>query len=121
FGGLALAMAGVGASVPAMADSLDGKDVGVQGTNECRNGYVGDMCFKHKGEILWVSDLRADGYSVEAQLKWNGKIRATVHAKGKGDKDTDNLSIKEGTGVYIRMITHKPGKNPVSDWFGAHA
>ncbi|MGH8878781.1 MAG: hypothetical protein ACRD0P_15815 [Stackebrandtia sp.] len=122
FGGLALAMVGVGASVPAMADTLDGKDVTTLGTNECRGTVPGKMCFKHKGEWLGASDRAADGDTVQVQLKWNGKIRASVHAKGKGDVEWKNLSIKEGTGVYIRMVVHQPdGDEHPSGWIGAHA
>jgi hypothetical protein len=61
--------------------------------------------FTARGEILGVCDRRADGRKVVGQLYWAGKVRATVLDRNgaKAPCYGVNLSIREGTPVWVRV------------------
>ncbi|WP_030543138.1 hypothetical protein [Streptomyces albus] len=62
-------------------------------------------------EKLVVSDYKADGYGARAYLTW-GSHRASVYAGGgRNSTDEKDLSIKEGTPVWLQLCTTKRGKN----------
>jgi len=61
--------------------------------------------FTARGEILGVCDRRADGRNVVGQLYWAGKIRASVLDRNGAKSPCYglNLSIREGTPVWVRV------------------
>ncbi|MBQ0985260.1 hypothetical protein KBZ10_12155 [Streptomyces sp. F63] len=67
--------------------------------------------FYHFREKLVVSDYKADGYGARAYLTW-GSRRASVYAGGgRNSTDEKDLSIREGTPVWLQLCTTKRGKN----------
>ncbi|MGC4939529.1 hypothetical protein [Kribbella sp. DT2] len=64
-------------------------------------GYVQ---FNAYGEHLWACDTLADGRWVKAQLKWGSKTASVTDTNGsKTGCGHKNLSIKDGTVVYLRI------------------
>lgn len=67
--------------------------------------------FQAYDELLIACDRRADGRSVVAQLYWAGKIRAAVKDNNGAKKPCyyKDLSIAEGTAVYVRVYVQGLG------------
>ncbi|HWK29987.1 MAG TPA: hypothetical protein VNS09_25685 [Solirubrobacter sp.] len=95
----ALASLALGAGVPAASAA---QDVRIDG----KYGYV---TFKAYGEIIEAADIYKDGYGVRAYLKWEGGSAQVTNA-GKLYPVSKNLSIPEGTTVYLRMCYTNNGK-----------
>jgi hypothetical protein len=65
--------------------------------------HGGHAVFDDLGELLVVTDTRRDGLSVMANLTWaDGSITATDSGPG-GSGETKNVSIREGTVVWLIM------------------
>ena len=73
------------------------------GTPQQIRTHGGHAVFDDLGELLVVEDVRADGLSVMANLTWRDGT-ATVRDSGPaGNGTTRNLSICEGTTVWLIM------------------
>ena len=99
--GGALAVAGLGISVPA-ASAGQSQQIVTKG---------GIVQFRDHGEILAATDTTADGYDVRAELYWAGG-RAYIADFGFDDakERTVNLAIREGTDVKLRMCYITDGR-----------
>ena len=79
------------------------------GESEMIEGERGFVSFDHYGEVLTAfAGPYAGGRGVRAYLEWTdeGEKKARVTAlQGTGGtgKETKNLTIREGTTVYLRM------------------
>jgi hypothetical protein len=72
------------------------------GENERIDGRYGYVKFEHYGEVIEAADIYKDGHGVRAELKWEGGFAHVTNA-GKLYPVAKNLSIQEGTDVYLRM------------------
>jgi hypothetical protein len=94
-GALALALFAVGAPTASAGQSQN---------IDTRGGFVS---FNHVDEFLYVDDERGEGYSVVAELKLrNGAIpiaRVTDGDGANGNPNSDDLSLREGTDLSLRM------------------
>lgn len=73
------------------------------------DGKYGYVTFEAHGEMLSAADIYKDGYGVRAYLKWKGGSAQVTNA-GKLYPVSKNLSIPEGTTVYLRMCYTNNGK-----------
>jgi hypothetical protein len=73
-------------------------------------GYVS---FYDIDEELTASDSRGEGWGVRAKLKWGEKGYETVtDDQGAGGRPVDeDLTIREGTTVYLKMCYTNNGKD----------
>jgi len=65
--------------------------------------HGGHAVFDDLGELLVVNDRRADGLSVMANLTWNNQTVTVTDSGPAGGGTTRNLSIREGTTVWLIM------------------
>lgn len=73
------------------------------------DGRYGYVSFDAHGEVITAADIWVDGYGVRAKLEWDGG-RATVTAAGDLYPVSKNLSIREGTDVWLTMCYTNNGK-----------
>lgn len=66
------------------------------------DGRYGYVTFDAYGEVITAADIWVDGYGVRAYLQWDGR-RASVTAAGDLYPVSRNLSIREGTEVWLTM------------------
>lgn len=66
------------------------------------DGKYGFVRFDAYGEVIEAADIWVDGYGVRAYLEWDGG-RASVTAAGDLYPVSKNLSIREGTDVWLTM------------------
>jgi len=100
------------AAISALAVTAFGLSVATASAGEPQqirtNG--GTVVFDDLGELVVAKDKRADGLSVMANLAW-GKASATVvdDSGASGAGETGNLSIPEGTTVWLIMCYEVDG------------
>jgi len=71
--------------------------------------HGGHAVFDDLGELLVVKDKRADGLSVMANLTWSNQTVTVTDSGPGGGGQTRNLSIREGTTVWLVMCYHVGG------------
>ena len=92
-----LALTVLGLSVPAA----------FAGSDESIETDKGLVAFDHHGEWLWACDTWYDGRGVRAYLHWSStesaKVTDTTSYGGASLCEAINLSIPEGTTVWLQM------------------
>jgi hypothetical protein len=73
------------------------------------DGKYGYVTFQANGEIIEAADIWEDGYGVRAILRWEGGS-AHVNDYGGLYGKSRNLSIREGTTVYLTLCYTNNGK-----------
>jgi hypothetical protein len=94
----AVSLAALGLSAPAASAGED-ESIDVNG------GYV---LFLDEDELLIAADQRRDGYGMRAYLLEVGT--SSVTAVGAGERETKDLSIPEGSEVWLKACYTKKGK-----------
>ncbi|MGH8875890.1 MAG: hypothetical protein ACRD0P_00855 [Stackebrandtia sp.] len=115
FGAAAIALTGIGTATAMAAE--------VAGTNEQIATKRGQVYFYEDGDKIAAIDTRKDGYNIQAQLKWDGAIKAQATTNGGyGDEAGANPNVAEGKKVGLRMCYIKNGNRvKCSMWQHAHA
>lgn len=67
--------------------------------------------FYNIGETIEARDFAKDGYGIRAHLFWAGGNHASVWAGGKGEVKTKDISVPEGTTVYLQLCYTDGGKD----------
>jgi hypothetical protein len=83
------------------------------GSDEHINTDGGSAHFYASGtEQLFVSDIRADGEGVRAQLRWNGGVVSVNDFDGAGNGfEHQKLVLPERTDVELRLCYTNNGQN----------
>jgi hypothetical protein len=83
------------------------------GSDEHINTAGGSAHFYADGtEQIFVSDIRADGQGVRAQLRWKGSSISVNDFNGAGNGfEHENLALDERTKVQLRLCYTNNGHN----------
>ena len=83
------------------------------GSDEHINTAGGSAHFYAAGtEQIFVSDIRADGQGVRAQLRWNGVVVSVNDFNGAGNGfEHQKLDLDERTNVELRLCYTDNGRN----------
>ncbi|MBW1599975.1 hypothetical protein [Streptomyces sp. JJ38] len=119
------------ASVPFGKDGSRALSVGIDGDHAgwvtfSSDPYTTTNGTYYKGDTLYVSDKRTDGFAIRGYVErvsnWTSTHHTTTHGLKAPVRVSDTNNIKEGTRLRVKACVAKGSKIiKCSGWYGAHA